>query len=124
MSELSIIQKTYDLIKWYIPIINRFPQVFKFQLGDRIISRLYDFLETLLSVQYKVDKLNDLMQLNQSLVVLRYQARLLLDFEIIDLKRYDNIIIKLSDIGTELGGWIKQQTKKQKFYSNSHETLR
>ena len=114
MSELSIIQKTYDLIKWYIPILNRFPKTFKFQLGDRTTTRLYDFLETLLSVQYKSDKLNDLIQLNQSLVVLRYQARLLLDFEIIDLKRYENIILKLNDIGTDLGGWIKQQKNIQK----------
>ena len=124
MSELSIIQKTYDLIKWYIPILNRFPKTFKFQLGDRTTTRLYDFLETLLSVQYKSDKLNDLIQLNQSLVVLRYQARLLLDFEIIDLKRYENIILKLNDIGTDLGGWIKQQKNIQKPRKISHEALR
>ena len=124
MSELSIIQQTYDLIKWYIPILNRFPKTFKFQLGDRTTTRLYDFLETLLSVQYKSEKLNDLIQLNQSLVVLRYQARLLLDFEIIDLKRYENIILKLNDIGTDLGGWIKQQKNIQKPRKISHEALR
>jgi len=123
MSELAIIQKTYDLIKWYIPILNRLPKAFKFQLGDRIMTRLYDFLDTLLLVQYQSEKLNDLIQLNQSLVVLRYQGRLLLDFEIIDLKRYENIIVKLNEIGTDLGGWIKQQTKSQKAKKNSHETL-
>ncbi|SKB15083.1 hypothetical protein PL11201_690104 [Planktothrix sp. PCC 11201] len=26
MSELPIIQKTYDLIKWYVPILNRLPR--------------------------------------------------------------------------------------------------
>jgi hypothetical protein len=26
MEELPIIQKTYDLIKWYVPILNRLPK--------------------------------------------------------------------------------------------------
>ena len=62
MSDLAIIQKTYDFIKWYIPILNRSPKTFKFQLGDRIITRLYDFLETLLIIQYQSEKLNNLIQ--------------------------------------------------------------
>jgi hypothetical protein len=28
--ELPIIQKTYDLIKWYVPIVNRLPRDHKF----------------------------------------------------------------------------------------------
>lgn len=46
MQELSIIQKTYDLIKWYVPILNRLPRDHKFMLGDRIISGLYDLLDS------------------------------------------------------------------------------
>nr|WP_318698040.1 MULTISPECIES: hypothetical protein [unclassified Roseofilum] len=42
MNELSIIQKTYDLIKWYVPILNRLPRTHKFLLGDRMIAGLYD----------------------------------------------------------------------------------
>ncbi|KPQ35334.1 MAG: hypothetical protein HLUCCO16_16790 [Phormidium sp. OSCR] len=38
MKELPIIQKTYDLIQWYVPILNRLPKTHKFTLGDRIIS--------------------------------------------------------------------------------------
>ena len=44
MSDLPIIQKTYDLIKWYIPILNRLPRDHKFMLGERMITGLYDFL--------------------------------------------------------------------------------
>ena len=42
MKELSVIQKTYDCIKWYVPIIERLPKIHKFTLGDRIINGLYD----------------------------------------------------------------------------------
>ena len=48
MSELSIIQKTYDLVKWYIPILNRLPRSHKFTLGERMITGLYEFLEGLI----------------------------------------------------------------------------
>lgn len=42
MQELPIIQKTYDLIKWYIPILNRLPRDHRFALGERMTKGLYD----------------------------------------------------------------------------------
>ena len=52
MEELPIIQKTYDLIKWYVPILNRLPKDHKFMLGDRMINCLYNILETLILARY------------------------------------------------------------------------
>ena len=57
MSELPIIQKTYDLIKWYVPILNRLPHDHKFMLGNRIITGLYDLLEGLIRARYSPNKL-------------------------------------------------------------------
>ena len=45
MKELPIIQKTYDLVKWYVPILNKLPRSHKFMLGERIITRLYELLQ-------------------------------------------------------------------------------
>ncbi len=112
MEELSIIQKTYDLIIWYVPILNRLPRSHKFTLGDRIISGLYDLLESLIIVRYAREKLIKLESINSQLDVLRYQTRILLDFGLISLHRYENISIFFDEIGKELGGWIKQQSKK------------
>jgi hypothetical protein len=95
-----------------VPILNRLPVSFKFNLGDRITSNLYNFLETLLRVQFKSKKLDNLEELNQILLILRYQTRLLLDFGLINLERYEYIITKLDSIGTDLGSWIKQQKRK------------
>jgi len=36
--ELPIIQKTFDLIVWFVPILNRLPRSQKFMLGDKIIE--------------------------------------------------------------------------------------
>ena len=38
MNELPIIQKAYDLITWYVPILNSLPRNHKFLLGDRIAN--------------------------------------------------------------------------------------
>lgn len=113
MIELPIIQKTYDFIKWYIPILNRLPRDHRFLLGERIINNLYDFLEKLIQARYtsKSDKINILKKLNTQLDILRYQTRLLFDFELISSQRYQYGNQKINDIGTDLGGWIKQHTQ-------------
>ena len=113
MNDLPIIQKTYDLIKWYVPILNRLPKNHKYLLGDRIITGLYDFLEGLVLAKYSREKLVRLQHLNAQLSLLRHQSRLLLDFELITIKRYEYIGTLLNDIGLDLGGWIKQQRKRQ-----------
>lgn len=113
MDELPIIQKTYDLIKWYIPILNRLPRDHKFMLGDRMISGLYDLLEGLIQARYSPEKLTQLEILNTRIDILRHQTRLLLDFELVATKRYEYAGQLLNGIGTELGGWIKHQRQRQ-----------
>ncbi|NES72887.1 MAG: diversity-generating retroelement protein Avd [Okeania sp. SIO2D1] len=109
MNELSIIQKTYDLIIWYVPIINKLPKAHKYTIGDRMINSLYDFLESLIIAKYASEKLNLLKSLNPRLDIIRYQTRILLDFQLINNKRYEYISQLINEIGKELGGWIKQQ---------------
>ena len=40
MKELSVVQKTYDLVKYYVPIIERFPKIHKFIVGDIMTNNL------------------------------------------------------------------------------------
>ncbi|WP_309143279.1 diversity-generating retroelement protein Avd [Nostoc sp. CHAB 5836] len=81
-SDLLIIQKTYDLIKWYVPILNRLPRAHQFLLGNRIITELYDLLDVLIIARYAKHKLAHLELLNSKLDILRYQTRLLLEFNL------------------------------------------
>jgi hypothetical protein len=109
MSELPIIQKTYDLIKWYVPILNRLPRDHRFMLGNRIITGLYELLEGLIRARYSANKLPQLEMLNSQLDILRHQTRLLLDFQLIAAQRYEYAGQLLNGIGLDLGGWIRQQ---------------
>jgi hypothetical protein len=109
--DLPIIQKTYDLIKWYLPILNRLPRDHKFQIGDRIAGVLFDFLETLIVVRYEREKLPQLQAMNGKLDILRYHTRLLLDLELFSAQRYAFAAELLNSIGTDLGRWVQYQTK-------------
>jgi hypothetical protein len=51
-AELPVIQHSYDLILWYVPILNRLPSVSRFALGDRLIAGLYDLAEQLIAARY------------------------------------------------------------------------
>ena len=112
MSELPILQKTYDFVKWYVPILNHLPRTHKYLLGDRLITNLYAFLEDLVQAQYQHEKLEILTRLNRQLEVIRYQTRLLHDFKVMKIQRYENVSKLMNEIGTDLGGWIRQQKKK------------
>jgi hypothetical protein len=109
--ELPIIQKAHDLIKWYAPILNRMPRDQKFMLGDRILSGLYGTLEELIRARYERDKLARLERINAELEVLRHQTRLLREFDLISPERYAHAAKLINDIGTDLGGWMRQQRK-------------
>jgi hypothetical protein len=123
-ADLPIIQKTYDLIKWYVPLLNQLPRDHKFQIGDRMIAGLYDLLESLILARYQADKLPQLQAINSKLDLLRYQTRLLLDFDLLSHKRYQYVGQLLNSIGTDLGGWIRQQQHKAEKNKSSDETLR
>ncbi len=110
--ELPIVQATYDLIKWYVPLLNRLPRDHKYGLGDRLVSNLYDLLEGLITARYAREKHEILQALTGKLDLLRYQTRLLFDFQLMDTRRYEYASQHLDNIGQQLGGW--RTSKKAK----------
>lgn len=110
--ELPIIQQTYDLILWYVPLLNRLPRDHKFTLGDRMTAGLYALLEELILARYETEKLARLERLNGRLEVLRHQTRLLMNFQLLDARRYQHAAKLINEIGVGLGGWIRQQRQK------------
>ena len=79
---LSIIQKTYDLIKWLIPKLEKLPRTQKFVLGDRIETALLDFLQLITIASKTKDKKKSLELADAKLVEIRYLIRLTVRFEI------------------------------------------
>lgn len=111
--ELPIIQRTYDLILWYIPRINKFPRDYRFALGDEMQRGLYGLLSSLIRARYCREKVELLESVNAELEVLRYQTRLCKDFSLLDTRRYEYASGLINGIGNDLGGWLRQQQKKK-----------
>jgi hypothetical protein len=112
-SELPIVQKTYDLIQWYVPILNRLPRDHKFGLGDRMIVVLYELLEGFVTARYASNKLAVLQPLSGKLDILQYQTRLLLDFQLVEVQRYEYASRLLDELGRQLTGWLGQQRSQK-----------
>jgi len=114
LNELSIIQKTYDLIQWYVPILDRLPKTHRFGLGQRMTNLLYEILEGLLYARYeRKGRKERLQHLNIQIDILRYQTRMLKDFSLISTERHEYASKLIQEIGLELGGWIKQTSGNQ-----------
>jgi len=105
----NIILKTYDLIKYLFPVIQKFPRDHKFILGDRIQNKLLDIFELQIKSYYTgKNKLLYLSDINIKLEQLRYLIRLCYNFRIINQKRYTFIFKKIDELGRMTGGWIKK----------------
>ena len=50
-TELLVISKTYDLVKWSCEHTSRFPRNHRFVLGERMERRLSQLLETLIQAK-------------------------------------------------------------------------
>ncbi|MDZ7400516.1 MAG: four helix bundle protein [candidate division KSB1 bacterium] len=63
----TIVTKMYDLVKYLIPVVNRFPCDYKFTLGDRITQLILDLLEHYVAAYYTTNrqaKINLLVEVN------------------------------------------------------------
>jgi len=106
-TEISALSKTYDLIAWMVPTLEKFPKSQRFLLGDRIQSVLLDILEHLIRAAYSKNKENALREANLKLETVRYLVRLTKELKYLSIKRYEFASRSINDIGAEIGGWLK-----------------
>ncbi|MEW6263936.1 MAG: diversity-generating retroelement protein Avd [Thermodesulfobacteriota bacterium] len=99
---------TYDLLKWSIPTLQKFPRDQRFLLGERIESNILDVLELLIQANYSKEKLEHLRQANLRIEVLRFLWRLSTDMTYLNRRRYEFVSARLNDIGSLIGGWMKK----------------
>lgn len=105
----NIITLTYDLLKYLIPQLTKFPRTQKFVLADRIQNSTTDILEQLIEAYYteRSKKVVILLKTNIQLEKLRYLIRLAFDTRCINERRYIFIQSQVNEIGTQLGAWKK-----------------
>jgi hypothetical protein len=111
--EIDALTKTYDLLLWVIPQLEKFPRSQKFLLGDRIEVLMLDILDGLIEAAYTRSKESLLRQANLRLEKLRYLFRLSHDLKYLSTRKYEFVSKAMNEIGVSIGGWLKYQKKRQ-----------
>lgn len=104
---LPIFEKTYELILWIYPTVNKFPKSQRFVLGQHIESTILRVLEGIIIANQVKNKLPYLKRISVELDKLRILIRLSKDLKFISVKQYGFAASKVNEIGKMLGGWIK-----------------
>jgi hypothetical protein len=110
--ELPIIEACLDLIRWYIPLLHRLPCQHKFGLGDRLIANLYQLMDQLIHARYARHKLPILEPLKAHIIVIQMQTRLLQEFQLMELSRYEHASRLITAIAKQHSGWLTQQQRR------------
>ena len=109
-TELLVIDKTYELVKWACERISNFPRDRRFTLGARLENRLYDVHEGLLRAKYTHDRVQILRDVNLHLEMLRFQFRMAKDLRCMSPQSYGYASRCVNEIGRLVGSWLKKAT--------------
>ena len=99
-------QKSYDVVKWIYPAVNRFPKSQRLILSQRIESTAIKILEMTISLTYKDSKILRL-QIVAEIHKLQILLRLSKDLSFLDFKSYEYIngeLKELTNIVDKSGG--------------------
>jgi len=107
LQNLSIFEKTYELILWLYPTVNKFPKSQRFVLGQQIENTVLEILKGIIQANSERNKIPYLKQTSIELDKLRIVIRLTKDLKFISIRQYQFAAEKINEIGKMLGGWIK-----------------
>jgi len=109
--DVLVIDRTYELLKWYLGRLEKLPRSHRYGLGQRIESTLYAVFEGLVRARYaaRAEKAAALSEVNLRLETLRMYSRLAHDMAMLPHNSYEFAARATDEIGRMVGGWLKQQ---------------
>ena len=112
--ELLVIDRMYELLKWFLRRLEKFPRSHRYGLGQQIEQRLYAIFHGLLRAKYAAgtDKRTALADVNLELEWLRMLCRLAHELGMLPHKSQEYAAREMIEIGRMVGGWLKQQQRK------------
>ena len=103
------VQDCHDLLRWLIPLLDKFPRARRFTLGERLEGGLLDVLEELVEAAYGRDKAPALRRANRRLQVVRHLWRLSFELGVVPMRRYEHGARLLEALGAQVGGWLRSR---------------
>jgi hypothetical protein len=108
----NVLTRTDDFIKWFLPKIEKFPRNYKFLFGDRLVEIQFDVLENLIEAYYRKEKLANLREANIGVEKLRHLLQISTEMRFLSFDQLEYATRSLNQIGSMIGGWIRQQEGK------------
>ena len=109
----NLMQRIEDFMVWFLPHLEHFPRNYKFLIGDRAVKILLDILEEVADAFCSTEKLVRLQRANVGLEKLRRILAVCTRMKFMTPKQLYHATSTLYEIGTDLGGWIKNQRKRE-----------
>jgi len=106
-----IFNKTYDLLKWLIPLTLRFPRQQRFVIAAAIQRGAQTLQMRLFEAQRSARPAARLLHADVALAQLRMQLRLCHDWEYISAAQFEHGVRMMDEVGRLLGAWIKTSSK-------------
>jgi len=111
VKESPIFTRTYDLLRWLIPMTVKFPRTQRFVLAEAIQRTALRFQERLIEAARAPDPMPLLRHADTDLTKLRFYLRLCHDLELMNSGQYQHAARMVNEVGRLLGGWLKSVTK-------------
>ncbi len=112
MKQSPIFTRTYDLLRWLLPVTIKFPRQQRFVLAASLQRTALLFQEQLIEAVYSAEPAPRLKQADVTLTKLRFYLRLCRDLALLSLGQYAHVSRMVSEIGRLLGGWQKSLSEK------------
>jgi hypothetical protein len=107
--ESPLFVKTFDLLAYLLPVVEKFPRSQRALMGQRIQGIGFGLLDLLLSARKcSIEERPDLLrQADVELDKLRYTVRLCHAIDLLGQNQYRHAAGLLAEVGKLLGTWIK-----------------
>jgi hypothetical protein len=107
--EMIILTRTFDLLVWLVPKLERFPRLYRATVTQRMMDAALDFQEALFEAQSQggSTRQKHLRQANAALNKLRLYLRLAHRWRWLNDGQYQHVSTLVAELGRLLGGWMK-----------------
>ena len=107
--EMIILTRTFDLLTWLLPKLERFPRLYRQTVTQRMMDAALDFQEALFEAQSQggSTRQKHLRQADAALNKLRLYLRLAHHWHWLNSGQYRYVSTMVAELGRLLGGWMK-----------------
>ena len=105
--------RTYDLLKWLVPHVGKYPKDQRFRLAKRIEDAAFDFHGLLIQAAKEGNPRRTLLRADAELDKLRHYVRLGMDLGYTSHRQYGHVAEMLVEVGKLLGGWLNSLEEQE-----------